>query len=418
MTSRRRRFLLGAGATIVGLPFLPSLFASRARAGGAEMPTRFVAIYTANGIHPSGMAIRGGETDFDLTGTILESFTPLRDKIVVLRNLEGTHGHYHGHAEFLTGAPPDGESFVPVGPSIDQLLANTHVRSTPIASLELGVDCDNNSASVISYSESVLPIPPAQNPRQAFERIFLAANSDPAVLEHLRAHKRSVLDAVLADVTSLQAALSAPERLLLDEHMTLLREQEARLAEPVMARSCDLPASPPLGDMSYDVALGHHLDTIAAAFRCDVTRVATVMVGPSGSTMRHPWVGVDEDYHQIAHGDATDAARKYVTVNRWQGDVVASLFARLDAIPEGDGTVLDHTVVLWAPELGVSEFNHTRGAVPAVLSTGAGAFRGGRSLDMSGSHYHDLLLTLARAAGLDVASVGHHGRNVLTRLMA
>ena len=421
MRTSRRRFLIGAGGAVVALPLLPSLLPSIARAGGETYPMRFVAVYTGNGVHPDALDIRGGERDFVLDGTMLADLAPLRSKVQILRGVRGSDGHYHGHAEFLTAAPPDSESFVPTGPSIDQLLANVHVRATPIASLELGVDLDNNAACVVSYSESVLPIPAVQNPRQAFERIFLAANTDPAALERLRAQKRSVLDSVLADVTSLQSTLSMRERLILDQHLTLLREQETRLSEPAMARSCELPPAPPIvadGDYPDDQAVSHHIDTIVAAFRCDVTRVATLMIGGSGATTRHPWIGIDEDYHQIAHGDAADAVTKHVAINRWQGAQVAALMARLDAIPEGDGTVLDHTIVLWAPELGTSTFNHTRTDVPVVLGGGLGVLASGQSLDMAGAHYHDVLLTVARAAGLSITELGREGRNELTRLLA
>ncbi|MDQ3036994.1 MAG: DUF1552 domain-containing protein [Myxococcota bacterium] len=418
--SGRRLFLGGVAGTAISLPFLPSLM-SRTRAQATGAPRRFLCVYTPNGQHPDQWLPTGGERDFTLS-PVLESLAPYRDRVAVLHGLRGSHNHMHGHAECLTGAPGADDSFVPTGPSLDQLLAARTARETAIPSLELSAGTDSNATGVISYSPGVLPVPPVSDPRHAFDRLFLLASGDPAALERLRSQRRSVLDSLTSDFAELERALSAPERRVLDAHLGGLREQELRLAEPLMLDRCELPPGPgaPSGGGAFPMndAVRAHVDTIAAAFACDLTRVATLMIGGSGSTRRYGWVGVDEDFHEIAHNSSDNAYEKLLAINQWHGETFAYLLGKLDAIPEDDGTVLDHTVVLWTNELGLQPFGHARSSVPIVLAGGTDVLRSGRFLDLSGAHYHDLLLTLARAMGMEVETFGTEGRTPISTLLA
>ncbi|WP_083457183.1 DUF1552 domain-containing protein [Sandaracinus amylolyticus] len=413
----RRVFATGVAGAAISLPMLPSLLT---RAQPTTSPLRFVCIYTPNGQHPDQWLPTGGERDFVLS-PVLAPLAPFRDRLLVMHGAQGSHNHQHGHAECLTGAPGAPDSFVPTGPSLDQLLAARSSRETAIPSLELAAGTDSNAASVISYAPGALPVPPVVDPRHAFDRLFLVANGDPAVLERLRAQRRSVLDGVIGEFTALEASLSPAERRVLDAHLTALREQERRLAEPVMVDACELPPGPGApsgGTFAMNDAVRHHADTIAAAFACDLTRVATLMVGPSGSIRRYAWAGVDEDFHEIAHGNAVNAYDKLLAINRWHGEMVAHLCARLDAIPEGDGTVLDHTIVFWTNELGLQPFGHARSSVPLVVAGGTNVLRTGRLLDLGGAHYHDVLLTLARVLGLELDTFGTQGRTPITTVVA
>ncbi|WP_428267168.1 DUF1552 domain-containing protein [Haliangium sp.] len=418
----RRRFLRGLAGAAVAAPLLPSLAPRRLWAQAQEPPPRrLVCIYTPNGQHVDQWLPSGGETDFTLS-PVLAPLAPFRDRLLILHGMRGSYGHEQGHSECLTGWPSNGDSFAsPAGPSLDQLLAEDTGRATPLRSLELGVNTRSTASSVISYSSAGLGIPAVTSAGGAFDRVIAAGNVDPEAAERRRRRDQSVLDAVIDDYQQLQAQLGPEERRLLDAHLTLVREQEARLAEPIEASSCDV-AAPVGGDLgpadSFAATCRHHIDTIAAAFTCDVSRVATLVLGRSGASTHYTWAGVNDDFHEIAHGNVAGAYDKFLAIQRWHAEQVAYLLERLAAIPEDGGSVLDNTAVLWTGELGLHRFTHLRDSVPIVLAGGAGGgLRGGRLLDLSGAHYHDLLLTLAHIMGrTDLTSFGERGTTVLSTL--
>lgn len=419
-TLGRRMFLRGAAGSAVAIPMLASLGPRGARAQ-QQGPRRLVTVYTANGLHADHWMSRGSGADFTLSEQ-LSSLTPFQHKLNVLHNVFGDSGHHSGHTEVLTGRPSH-ETFTPTGgPSLDQALAQTQRAHTPMASLELGVRTGNGPTGVISYSADGLAIPSLDDPRGGFERLLRTAQTDPAELARRQRAGQSVLDAVFSDYSAIQARLSTEDRRLLDAHLTLLREQEQRLQSPPQVAACELGPSPVAADgleFTFPEATQLHMDTIAHAFRCDLTRVATPTLGASGHTTRYTWAGVDDDFHEVAHGATSDAESKFMAINRWHAEQVAYLLEQLDSIPEGDGSVLDNTVVFWTNELGLSRFSHGRQSMGLLLAGGGnGLLSAGGLRDMAGAHYHDVLLTLGRAVGLDdLQTFGDEGRNVLTELL-
>lgn len=410
----RRRVLAGLGGGLVALPMLPSL--SRGTAPAA--PLRFVCVYTANGMLRDQWLPDGSETDFTLQG-VLAPLARHQAKLVVARGASGVDGHYAGHTEALTGRPAPGASFAPTGgPSLDQVLAADSQGLTPLGSLELGVEPWPSVDGVIAFSDSGLPIPPLADPRGAFDRVYDLASVDPAVAARRRAQKLSVLDSVTGDLTALAARLSPGERRILDQHLTLLRAQEEALLHPVEIGQCDIGAAPS-GAFSFDRTTGHHLDTIAAAFRCDVTRVATLVMKGSQDTTTYTWAGATDDAHSVAHGVAPDSAAQLLAIDTWQAEQVAGLLDRLEAIPEGDGTVLDNTLVFWTNEIGLHDFSHSRADMGVVLAGATSRLRSGRFVDLTGFRYQDLLLTLAHAMGHpELTSFGDHGDQRIETLLA
>ena len=415
----RRRLLLGTAGTALTIPFLPSLLPRSLRAAPNDPPPlRLVVVYTANGQHIDTWLPTGSETDFTLGG-VLAPLTPHQAKINVVHGLVGTSGHQGGHSECLTGRPLEQQSQLPsAGPSVDQLIAKGLGDKLALASLQLGVDTINSAFSIISYTDATLGLPPQASARGAFERVAGVVDIDPAVAERRRAQSRSVIDSVLADYASIQPRLGADERVLLDAHLDLVREQEMRLKQPFMPIECGyLPSQ--VSDLDIPTTFLGHIDTITAAFACDVTRVATLVVGQSGYPAHFEWAGVNADFHEAAHGVLPNATAVFAQANTWHAQMFAALLARLDAIPEAGGTLLDNTLVLWTNELGLHKHTHSKDDMGVVIGGAAGGyFKTGRYLNLGGaSHYHDLLLTMAHAMGrTDLTAFGDKGVKVIDAL--
>jgi hypothetical protein len=415
----RRRLLLGTAGTALTIPLLPSLLPRELRAAPGDPPKRLIVMYTGNGFHPETWLPTGSETDFQLS-QVLAPLAPHQAKLNVVHGLVGNDGHQMGHSECLTGRPRDNVDHMPAGgPSLDQLIAKTHSNEVPLESLQLGVDTDNNALSIISYTDGGLPLPPQSSARGAFERVAGIVDVDPLAAERRRAQDRSVLDSVIADLESIQPQLTSEERILLDAHLELVRAQELKLSMPFEPIECGhLPDQ--VGDLDVPTTFLGHIDTIAAALACDVTRVVTLVMGGSGFAGHYEWAGVNEDFHECAHGAVPNALALFTQAHVWHAEMFAALLARLDSIPESNGTLLDNSVVLWTSELGLHQHSHTKSNMGLVLAGSAGGyFSTGRFLDLAGAHYHDLLLTLGHAMGqTSLASFGDDGTTVLGGLLA
>ncbi|MEM9860840.1 MAG: DUF1552 domain-containing protein [Myxococcota bacterium] len=417
----RRTFAAALGG-LAAVPFLPGIL-SRSRADEGGPPLRFYLMFTGNCQHPEHWIPRGGSTDFTLAPA-LAPLADFQDKLLLVHGLRGHNGHAGGMAETTTGFAPipssDGTNAVPQGgPSIDQLLAEEWKGSAPLRSLELGVLPGSGRNDNIVYSPRGLPIPAIAFPGGAFDKVFQATNEDPAVVARRREQSRSVLDSIAADLTAIEGRLGPSSRRLLDEHLTLVRERELELAEPFVPTACDLPARAS-GTGLRDVWTGHHR-VLAAAFRCGVTRVATLKVGGWGGIEAGSYdeIGITGGHHNIAHGGSSGGASDLLAINRFHAEMLAGFLDELEAIPEGEGTMLDNTVVIWANELGLGAFTHSRDDVPVVIAGGAAAgLANGRYVNLGGVDYPHFLYTLTQALGCAGLDSFGRGNRVLDELMA
>jgi hypothetical protein len=170
----------------------------------------------------------------------------------------------------------------------------------------------------------------------------------------------------------------------------------------------------------------HHVDTIVGAFRCDATRVATLAFGLAQEGVEHTWVGSNDNFHSVAHGDVPNAKEQHFAVRKWQAGLIANLLKGLDAVPEGNGTALDNTTILWVSELGYYPWNqdptgrHLREQVTSLIIGNAGGyFKTGRMVDVQQSSYCNMLLTMSHAMGYgDIAKFGKSGTTPLGALRA
>jgi hypothetical protein len=448
----RRNLLrtLGAGAALS--PFLPLLNAS-----GQEptTPKRLLLLFTPDGSADGpGGAIdwrpQGSETDFTLH-RIHEPLGPFQSRLIVpfgLRMSASGAGeqHAYGSAGMWTGSllkdPGNGADFDGgnghrtgwgSGPSVDQILAasagpnlpyaeapDSAAPETPYRTLELGVQCGSpTSVTRIIYKGDDNPLHPETNPAAAFARLFasIAADpsnpgEDPAELQR-RAEQKSILDRVSADLASMRARVSSEEYGKLDAHLEGIRALERRLdaMAPVATDGCRPPPEPadagrfPQND-DFPAQVSATLGMIAPAFACDLTRIASVQLSCGFSNVTHTWLGHTSAHHTMSH-DGEDNRDKLMAIDNWYAQQIAELLTALDAIPEGNGSLLDNTLVVWGRELGTTQ--HAMQPWPVVLMGGAGgAFKTGRYLEFNKEPSAKLLVSILRAMGMaDVTSVGN-----------
>lgn len=422
LTIGRRRLLAAIGAAGVGLPFFRGLSGSILRAQEALPITRFYFLFTGNGMD-AGQWARGGETDFDL-GPALEPLAPLREKLLLVRGTRGAGGHAGGMSEGTTGRPSRGsdtDARPGGGPSIDQAIAGLWRGTTPLASLETGVRPLNGVNDQTSYTAGGLAIPVIGAPFGSFNRVFSVTNEPTDVAEARRRRQRSVLDLHAREITASQARIGAESRVLLDQHLTLIRELEADLSRPYVPLDCDLPPAPAVDPQHIGQAARAQHDVIAAAFRCGTTRVATVRIGGWGGTNGYSVLGFSDDHHNVAHGGTSDFDRDSLAINRWHAEQFAYMASLLEAIPEGDGTMLDSSLLVWFNELGLGAGNdHGREDVPVVMAGGRRmGLKNGRFYSFPGVNYQHLLFTIARAVGgPEITRFGDGGTQLLDQLFA
>jgi Protein of unknown function (DUF1552) len=418
----RRTFLKGAGVTIA-LPLLDAMVPARAvLAQTAATPkSRFVGIFFPHGMAP-GYWVPGAEGPLpDKLPHILEGLAKVKDQSVVLSGLwsksaeppEGTTGSDHWvAAAFLTGIKPKktaGADASVGSPTIDQIIAQKIGQDTLLPSLQLSVEDPNASSSncgegySCSYTNSISwiglptpegeplprtsPLPMELNPQVVFERLF-GSGSTPEQRATRMKQSQSILDSILGELASLKKDLGATDQRTVSQYTDEIREIERRLQLAAKASSVvpeiDLPPGVP---EQFDDHIKLHFDLTALAFRADITRVATLLgardlTGRSYPFPRNelfPQGGVSVSFHGGSHHQEDPAQiRKYADLNRYHVSTLAYFAQKLKSIPDGDGTLLDHSLILYGTNMGNSN-QHQHYDVPHILIGGAnGQLKGNR----------------------------------------
>ena len=433
MRIKRRRFLGMLGAAGAGTAMLP-LLESVGHTAPEAAPVRLIIFFSANGTIPDRWRPQGGETDWTIPDAdILAPLKPYRDKLLILEGVDMQSayngpgdGHQRGMGHMLTGTEilPGGQkggcdncgAAGPLGgPSVDQFIAQKVHAAEAFRSLEFAVQAGGyNTWSRMCASGAGEVVDPEQNPHQSFDRIFGTLGASEARREQLRKRRKSVLDFVRQDIREVKAQVSAADRQRIDQHETAVREMEARLVtgdgEGV---ACEIPGKGDPFDASkhanFPAAGRAFMDQIVTAMACGLTRVASIQWGRSVHNISHPWIGVSDRHHSLSHeGDSNGSAvDKLVKINRWYSEQFAYLLGKLQAVPEGDGTMLDNTVVVWCNELGKGN-SHTRKDVPYVLAGSAGGhFKTGRYLTYDRDPHNNLLVSLCQAMGVQTNTFGN-----------
>ena len=441
--ARRRTFLRLFGAAGLALPLGRFFGPARPARAGEGYAKRLIVFYHPDGVagasqngEPSLWHATGSEHNFTL-GPLQEPLAPHADQCVFLNGLTmgpTDSGSHPGGAKKLLTAVDGGN-----GRSIDQVLADAVGADAPFRHLYLGAHANANNASGdkhISYAQPGQSITPIDDPRSAFELLFGGAQpSEPAqpgepVVPDPR--EVSVIDAVLADVTSYRARLGDVERSKLDLHLESLREVEKRIKEPAggggQSPSATCPPQLDVGGLTdeafYDPAyfpdtLRAQTDLMVNAMACGLTKVGVIQASQHTSELimsRFPGTEMydpafDMRSHQASHyGAAHDPTKRefdaFVKQGRWWASQFAYLLEQLKSRPEGEGNMLDHSVVLYCTE--VCDGNtHLHDDMPFVVAGGAsGRISTGRLLSTGGRRHADLLISLARAMGHDIDAFG------------
>jgi len=429
-----RRGLLRAGGIAIALPWMESLAqASGFGAGAAPAPPlRLLFVSTPNGANMD-LWTPADEGQLRLLPPTLEPLEAWRSKLLVLSGLthdkarangDGPGDHARSAAAFLTAAQPrkTADADLAVGISVDQVLAAEIGSLTRLRSLELGTEsgrgggpCDSGYAcaysSNISWRGPSTPSSKEIDPRLVFERLFAdgpRGESETARVQRL-ARRKSVLDSVREDARALESKLAAADRRRMDEYQSGLRELERRIEAAERARTLAPEGVEPPNSKPAD--FGEHVrllgDLIALAFATDSTRVSTLMLGNEGSNRPYPAIGVPEGHHDISHhGNLAEKRAKVASIDRFHVSLLAHVIGKLDAAKEAEGSLLDHTLVLYGS--GISDGNrHNHEELPILLLGGGGGAKGGRHLRYpKNTPCANLFVTLLAIAGAPRPSFG------------
>lgn len=400
----RRKFLKGVGATLA-LPLLDSMlpaFASLAQAQELS-PTRFTGIFIPHGAAPGYWVPESTEPGFKYP-FIWESFEHLREYVVLTsgmwsqsaENPPGVTGADHFVASaFLCGVKPKKTTGadIEVETTIDQVLAQQIGQTNLLPSLQLAVeDPGSNSTNcgegyscvytnTISWASSTRPLPMEINPQVVFERMFgSGGTAEERALR--RSQQRSILDSITDDLAKLKMQVAAPDRLRLDQYFEDVREIERRL-QIAMTKSNAVPSmTVPYGvPDSFDEHIKVQFDLLVLAFQADITRVGSLLMARDLTGRVYPDAGTDVSFHGGSH-HAEDPGRvaQYAILNKYHASMVAYFADKLNSIEEGDGTLLDHSLILYGSNMGNSN-QHLHYDVPMILIGGAGGkLKGDRHL--------------------------------------
>ena len=404
----RRHAMTAMGGAAILAPFWKPL---RAGAQGA-MPKRIITIFVPNGVVDDEFFPSGGERDFQLKRG-LAPLEPFRNKIMVVRGVDlkvqgPGDAHKRGTGGLFTGRPlrSNTPSGYPRGISVDQRVADEIGGATRFPSIQAAVAMytDSQTNTRMSYREGGVPLAPEKDPRRLFNRLFdgfVPAGNTPDPRQEFRARlRRSILDRSTAELQELRRRLGREDAARLDFHAETLRELEVRLSEtPTTSASCTLPGevSGSLNlhqDYLDPVVLRHMQEIIVRAFACDLTRVASLAMGRGSTPVVPPGLGIGGSHHSLAHNGARS---QLVRIDEWYASRVADLLELLDSVPEGGGTLLDNTLIMWGNELRDGQ-NHRYTSLPLVLAGGAGgAIEMGRYLSFNGASLNDFLTSVVHA---------------------
>ena len=454
----RRRLLQGLGIGAAAGPWLPLL---NADAQTATRPKRLVLLFT-----PDGIAAQNYSTtvDWKPTGTetaftfhqIHTPLDPYKAKIVVPWGLNLSAGgageqHAYGMAGLWTGStlpePSNGMSFDGgnghltgwgVGPSIDQIIAQAYGANMPYQrapndatpetryrSIALGVQCAGPTPlNRMTYTGPAAPITPEVSPKAAFDRYFMGVTpsgmtptEDPAVTR-ARNEQKAIVELLKGDLGRIKTRVGAADYQKIDRHMQGVMAMERRIMPAPTGSTgsvgCTVPPAPMTvtsNSANFPTQITQMFDIAAHLLACDVTRVMTIQLSYGFSNVLHTWLGHTSAHHTMSH-DMMDRRTELQAIDNWYAKQVAYFLGKLDAVNEGNGTLLDNSLVVWGRELGSTA--HRMDRVPFILAGKAGGgLRTGRFLNFDKQEHAKLLVSVAHLMGVtSVMKVGDRQTNM------
>ncbi len=427
-TLNRRRFLRDLGVSAAVLPFLsglPGLNSAMAASGAGRK--RLVIMFSPNGTIPDNFWPEQAEGKLNLP-RILKPLEPFQDRLMLLKGVSNRVGgdgdrHMRGMSCLLTGTELfpgniQGGSDTPAGwasgISIDQELKNFFQSrpetQTRFGSLEFGVAVPDRADpwTRMCYAGPNKPVAPVDDPHQMLGKLYGKMKDKDSLV--------SILDGVKDDLARVSTKLSAEDRAMLDEHLTLVREMETELQRD----DSDAQLNHPVPELDPEIELVDHntpqlsrmqIDLLVNSFANDMARVATLQYMRSVGQARMHWLGIEEGHHGLSHepDKNEDAFEKLTKINEWFCGELAYLTKRLSETPEpgADGSMLDHTVIVWLNELGKGNV-HTLDNLPFVVIGGKNSgLKTGRMQEFDKTPHNRLWLSVAHAMGHNLKTFGN-----------
>jgi Protein of unknown function (DUF1552) len=423
----RRTFLRGTGVAIA-LPLLDSMVPAQTPLArtAANPRSRLGCIYVPHGATMDKWTPAQSGKGFEFT-EILKPLEKYRDRLVVVSNLahpqaagvgsDAGADHARSAAVFLTGSHPEKES-VHVGTSIDQIVAERLGQDTPLPSLEVaieenGLNCGAGYGcaytNTISWKTPTVPLPMEHNPQVLFEKLFGEGSTADERLAR-KQQSRSLLDSVTTEIASLNKELPASDRSRMADYLDDVREIERRIqkAENQTPKDVKVPDAPVGIPEAFDDHFKIMFDLQTLAFQANITRVATMMYARDTSGAVYPQSGVRDGFHVASHHSNNRASMdKFALINRYHTSLLAYFIEKLSATKDGDGSLLDHSVILYGSSMSNGN-QHDHDPLPVVIAGGAsGRLQGDRHIVVPPhTPMSNLLLSVLDKLGIDQKSFG------------
>ncbi len=431
--------MLGGAGALLSLPLFESLIGDTAYADDS-FPARLICFYLPNGMHMAAWTPAQTGSNFELS-PILQPLAPVKDQILVISGLsntpaqpDGPGDHAGGTSGFLTAAHANkSETEIRLGISMDQVIANQIGDATRIPSMQIGIDGGGNSGGCdsgygcaysrnISWASETQPLSKTTSAQVVFNQIFEGTDPNATIEEQERRklYRTSILDYVNDQAQAIQSKLGYTDRAKLDQYTTGIFELEQRLSKAALV--CGATEEPSdTSDIVEKVRIMN--DLMVLALQCDATRVITFMLGNAGSNRSYPFLGASGGHHNYSHhqGDPANHAALQA-IDTWEVEQLSYLLQRMNEVPEGTGTLLQHSQVFFSCEIEDGDAHRHRN-LPIILAGGChGAYSTGRHIDYepnkstNGPPIANLFLTMMAAMGVNQSSFGDNSTGPLGQL--
>jgi hypothetical protein len=410
----RRQVLRGAGGVAIALPLLDAMLpASSAWAQEAATPRpRYAAIYIPHGKTMAKWTPKSEGRDFEFT-EILKPLEGHRERLNVISGLRlqtgyGTDGsasanHARASATWLNCVDV-GEDPNKMGISVDQVAARSFGQQTPLPSIELTIE----DGRTMSWSTATTPLPMQRNPQVVFEKLFGQGGTE-AERNARRDEARSLLDSVMDDIGALRRSVGGNDAARVDQYLTAVREIERRIQlAGQLPEGVKLPARPNGIPASFESHIQLMFDLQTLAWQADITRVSTLMIAREISGTTYPNSGVRDAFHNLSHHSNIQANKdRFAVLNAYHVSQVKYLLDKLQATPDGDGNLLDHSLIMYGSGIADGN-NHDHAPLPIALMGGAsGKLQGGRHIRVAdGTPLANLHLAVLNKLGVQAEKFG------------
>lgn len=412
----RRSFLASLGASLLASGLSPRI--SKAGISGCPAPKRLFLFFSPNGTIPQTLWPSGGEKDFVFTpGSVWEPLEPIRQKLTLLKGLDyfGADNHEPGMLAMLTAN--GGANSETGGLSLDQIIANHIGTESRFKSLELGVQTSpwgGNQQTRMSYVGPGVFATPDDNPLSVYNRMFADQLTGEEALKVIQSRRKSILDLARGEVLDLKSRVSGAAKTRLETHLDALFQVEQSLFSTIQCAPTQKPqlaeavwsneAFPQVGALQMDLGI--------TALACGMTNVVSLQWSHTVGPTVFSWLGINEGHHSLSHtADSVQAGiDHWVKVERWYSDRFVELVNKLDELPDpdGDGSMLDTTLVVWCKELGDGRM-HVCLDVPWVIAGATSCFEHERFLQLGGIPHNSLLVSLSNSFGIPLSTFGDPG---------